>query len=79
MSTADFNLGPFGIDPQTNASTCLGAFFDLAFSGGSRISWVVSLSVVHDLAPWNARAASGGSFPWAPPTSPCWQENPNDD
>lgn len=44
MSTADFNLGPFGIDPQTNASTCLGAFFDLAFSGGSRISWVVSRS-----------------------------------
>ena len=44
MSTADFNLGPFGIDPQTNVSTCLGAFFDLAFSGGSRISWVVSLA-----------------------------------
>lgn len=42
MSTADFNLGPFGIDSRTNQSTCLGAFFDLAFSSSSRISWVVS-------------------------------------
>lgn len=42
MSVADFNLGPFGIDSRTNESTCLGAFFDLAFSGDSRISWVVS-------------------------------------
>lgn len=42
MSTADFNLGPFGIDSTTNQSTCLGAFFDLSFGSNSRISWVVS-------------------------------------
>lgn len=41
MSAVDFNLGPFGIDAETNRSTCLGAFFNLNFGSGSRISWVV--------------------------------------
>ena len=41
MSAVDFNLGPFGIDAETNRSTCLGAFFNLNFGSGSKISWVV--------------------------------------
>ncbi|GAA5881461.1 hypothetical protein JCM3774_005090 [Rhodotorula dairenensis] len=49
MSTADFNLGPFGIDARTNVSTCLGAFFDLAFSGGSRISWVIGAAFLKNV------------------------------
>ncbi|GAA5991460.1 hypothetical protein JCM10908_005714 [Rhodotorula pacifica] len=49
MSTADFNLGPFGIDSRTNQSTCLGAFFDLAFSSGSRISWVIGAAFLKNV------------------------------
>jgi len=49
MSATDFNLGPFGIDAATNRSTCLGAFFDLSFGSGSRVSWVVSILFVSSI------------------------------
>ncbi|GAA5840922.1 hypothetical protein JCM11251_007640 [Rhodosporidiobolus azoricus] len=49
MSSADFNLGPFGFDSVTNRSTCLGAFFDLSFGSGSRISWVIGAAFLKNV------------------------------
>ncbi|GAA6040109.1 hypothetical protein JCM8097_002032 [Rhodosporidiobolus ruineniae] len=49
MSSADFNLGPFGVDSATNRSTCLGAFFDLSFGSGSRIQWVVGAAFLKNV------------------------------
>ncbi|GAA5919555.1 hypothetical protein JCM1841_001008 [Sporobolomyces salmonicolor] len=49
MSSADFNLGPFGIDPTTNVSTCLGAFFDLSFGTSSKISWVIGAAFLKNV------------------------------
>ncbi|GAA5909463.1 hypothetical protein JCM6882_002650 [Rhodosporidiobolus microsporus] len=49
MSHADFNLGPFGLDAATNRSTCLGAFFDLSFGSGSRISWVIGAAFLKNV------------------------------
>ncbi|GAA5976754.1 hypothetical protein JCM5350_007238 [Sporobolomyces pararoseus] len=49
MSSADFNLGPFGIDAATNRSTCLGAFFDLSFGSSSKVSWVIGASFLKNV------------------------------
>ncbi|GAA5911947.1 hypothetical protein JCM5296_000355 [Sporobolomyces johnsonii] len=49
MSSADFNLGPFGIDATTNVSTCLGAFFDLSFGSSSKISWVIGAAFLKNV------------------------------
>ncbi|GAA5873241.1 hypothetical protein JCM16303_001062 [Sporobolomyces ruberrimus] len=49
MSSSDFNLGPFGIDSNTNRSTCLGAFFDLSFGSSSRVSWVIGASFLKNV------------------------------
>ncbi|GJN87748.1 hypothetical protein Rhopal_000703-T1 [Rhodotorula paludigena] len=68
MEPADFNLGPFGVDTATNRSTCLGAFFDLNFSGGSRISWVIGAAFLKNV--YSVYRASPPSVGFAlPPNS----------
>ncbi|GAA5937791.1 hypothetical protein JCM3775_002127 [Rhodotorula graminis] len=68
MSAVDFNLGPFGIDAETNRSTCLGAFFNLNFGSGSKISWVVGAAFLKNV--YSVYRASPPSVGFAlPPNS----------
>ncbi|GAA5892292.1 hypothetical protein JCM8208_001503 [Rhodotorula glutinis] len=68
MSAVDFNLGPFGVDAETNRSTCLGAFFNLNFGSGSKISWVIGAAFLKNV--YSVYRASPPSVGFAlPPNS----------